>query len=486
MPMATTKRSQEGAHEDKKPKTPPPPSQQELLHLNDGAKLVVAMVGLPARGKTHVASKISNFFSWLGYSAKHFEVAQLRRERIGPVKSEVFFDPQNELGAGARALVRGEALDLIVSWLSEGGGQVAVYDTSNATVEQRKFVQDRISQAFPPQNLVRVIWVECQCDDAATIERNFLESTMKSPDFEGMTRQSALREFQKKMEHYNKCFVSMEYGDPKASFIKISDMGRRVVAQNAMGFLESKLVSFLTNIHLEPRVVLLARHGQTDYNVQNRVGGDTDLNAAGKEFAARLAQLCARLEAGEWTGREAEAKSAGAGDANSKLVLWTSIAKRAVQTGDLVKYGSRVAWNGLNEIDAGVCEGMTYSEIRIKMPLEYAERLKDKYHWRYPRGESYFDVTRRLEPVIFEIERQRRPVLVIAHRAVVRCLLGYFDGTPKDQVPFVPVPLHSVFKLTSGNDGWKSERIQLQPDLQDSGVRLLLFPWTDLPPDLKM
>ena len=26
----------------------------ELLHLNDGAKLVIGMVGLPARGKSHV------------------------------------------------------------------------------------------------------------------------------------------------------------------------------------------------------------------------------------------------------------------------------------------------------------------------------------------------------------------------------------------------------------------------------------------------
>jgi broad specificity phosphatase PhoE len=45
----------------------------------------------------------------------------------------------------------------------------------------------------------------------------------------------------------------------------------------------------------------------------------------------------------------------------------------------------------------------------------------------YPRGESYSDVTKRLEPVIFELERQTQPVLVVAHRAVLRCLLGYFQ-----------------------------------------------------------
>jgi 6-phosphofructo-2-kinase/fructose-2,6-biphosphatase 2 len=262
--------------------------------------------------------------------------------------------------------VRGEALDLIVTWLSDRGGQVAVYDTSNATVEQRRFVTDKIAQAFPPQNLVRIIWVECECDDAATIERNFLGATMKSPDFEGMSRQSALREFQKKTEHYKSTFVSLEESgrNERASFIKISDMGRRVVAHNAMGFLESKLVSFLTNIHLEPRAVLLARHGQTDYNIQNRVGGDSELTAAGKEFASNLAGLCARMEAAGWTGAEDPPQPPNAGQAvggPSKLVLWTSIAKRAVQTGDPINCGSRVAWNGLNEIDAGVCEGLCFA-----------------------------------------------------------------------------------------------------------------------------
>lgn len=71
--------------------------QHDLLHLNDGHRLVIGMVGLPARGKTHVALKICNYFSWLGYKAKHFEVAASRRETIGAVESETFFDPTNEM-----------------------------------------------------------------------------------------------------------------------------------------------------------------------------------------------------------------------------------------------------------------------------------------------------------------------------------------------------------------------------------------------------
>lgn len=44
----------------------------------------------------------------------------------------------------------------------------------------------------------------------------------------------------------------------------------------------------------------------------------------------------------------------------------------------------------------------------------------NKLTYRYPRGESYLDVISRIEAVIFEIERTRMPVIVIAHQAVLR------------------------------------------------------------------
>ena len=43
---------------------------------------------------------------------------------------------------------------------------------------------------------------------------------------------------------------------------------------------------------------------------------------------------------------------------------------------------------------------MTYEAIQEKYPKEFALRDQDKYHYRYPKGESYEDVVQRLEPVI--------------------------------------------------------------------------------------
>lgn len=69
----------------------------------------------------------------------------------------------------------------------------------------------------------------------------------------------------------------------------------------------------------------------------------------------------------------------------------------------------------LDEINAGICDNMTYEEIEKQYPNDFIERSKFKLTYRYPRGESYLDLISRIEPVIFEIERSVYPVIVISH-----------------------------------------------------------------------
>jgi broad specificity phosphatase PhoE len=48
-------------------------------------------------------------------------------------------------------------------------------------------------------------------------------------------------------------------------------------------------------------------------------------------------------------------------------------------------------------MQAGTCDGLTYEEISVRMPREFAARKQDKLRYRYPSGESYMDVVQRLE-----------------------------------------------------------------------------------------
>jgi broad specificity phosphatase PhoE len=77
--------------------------------------------------------------------------------------------------------------------------------------------------------------------------------------------------------------------------------------------------------------------------------------------------------------------------------------KSAVQTANALPSSSVVEWRALREIEAGVCDGLTYDQIKVRYPKEYQARQQAKLTYRYPRGESYFDVITRLEPLIFEV-----------------------------------------------------------------------------------
>ena len=68
-----------------------------------------------------------------------------------------------------------------------------------------------------------------------------------------------------------------------------------------------------------------------------------------------------------------------------------------------------------------------------------------------------------LQPLVVEIERQRAPVVIVAHNAVIRVLYGYYAGFMPDQVPRIEIPLHTVIRLTPKTYGAEETRFPLGP-----------------------
>ncbi|XP_044539014.1 6-phosphofructo-2-kinase/fructose-2,6-bisphosphatase 1-like isoform X1 [Gracilinanus agilis] len=224
------------------------------------------------------------------------------------------------------------------------------------------------------------------------------------------------------------------------SYIKIFDVGTRYLVNRVQDHIQSRTVYYLMNIHVTPRSIYLCRHGESELNLKGRIGGDSGLSPRGKQYAYALANFI-------------QAQSI------SSLKVWTSHMKRTIQTAEALRVPYE-QWKALNEIDAGVCEEMTYEEIQEHYPEEFALRDQDKYRYRYPKGESYEDLVQRLEPVIMELERQEN-VLVICHQAVMRCLLAYFLDKSAEELPYLKCPLHTVLKLTPVAYGCKVESIYL-------------------------
>ena len=143
--------------------------------------------------------------------------------------------------------------------------------------------------------------------------------------------------------------------------------------------------------------------------------------------------------------------------------MWTSTLQRALQTTRAL--GRRFeSLKALDEIDAGVCDGLSYAQVAERMPEEFAARKADKLRYRYPRGESYEDVISRVEPVIIEMERQPTPVVIVAHQAILRTLYAYLTGRSRKECPHIEVPIHTVIELRPGSYGVAEQRYPLLPE----------------------
>ncbi|VDD92341.1 unnamed protein product [Enterobius vermicularis] len=405
-------------------------SIRDPVHLPN----VIVMVGLPARGKTYISRKLCRYLEWIGFRTAVFNVGDYRRDLASDAAhgaSASFFAPDNQQALIVRQSVVKEsarrALNDLGKYLESGAGSVAIFDATNTTRERRKWIME-----FCLEKRYRVFFVESVCDDEKIIDSNITDVKFNSPDYKGlMTVEQAREDFINRINNYKKMYEPLnEIYDASLSFIKVINAGRSFYVNNVNGHVQSRVVYFLMNIHLLPRSIYLTRHGESEYNVVGRIGGDSPLSSNGQKYAASLVEFFKKENVPDFR-------------------IWSSQKIRSAQTAQrLMPLATNIEYlKSLDEIDAGVCEGLTQENIEERYPVQTVERERDKYHYRFPSGESYEDVVARLEPVIMELERQTN-VLVIAHQAVLRCILAYFQERPLDELPYIGMPLHVLIKLT--------------------------------------
>jgi 6-phosphofructo-2-kinase len=157
------------------------------LRVEVSTKLVIIMVGLPARGKSYVTKKLCRYLNWLQHDTKIFNVGNQRRRVAGrpldiaavgdlsgvirptsslPEKldqSAGFFDPDNIQAVKMREQVAMQTLDQLLDYLLEENGSVAIFDATNSTIERRsqivRKVKERAGSKLP------VLFLESQCFD---------------------------------------------------------------------------------------------------------------------------------------------------------------------------------------------------------------------------------------------------------------------------------------------------------------------------------
>ena len=163
--------------------------------------------------------------------------------------------------------------------------------------------------------------------------------------------------------------------------------------------------------------LVLLRHGQTDWNLNHRYQGLTDipLNTTGEQQAREANELlqsfqfdavyCSDLERAKTTAR---------------LALK-----------DIYPYEKVCCDRRLRERNFGTYEGGPYDKEYL--PEEYRISMADDpENFKFPEGESLRDVEKRIHPFVDEIKRRHpgETVLIVAHGTLLSMLLFAAENKP--------------------------------------------------------
>jgi probable phosphoglycerate mutase len=155
--------------------------------------------------------------------------------------------------------------------------------------------------------------------------------------------------------------------------------------------------------------VLVARHGETDWNREGRWQGQggPGLNATGRDQAAALAARLAtvRLDA-----------------------LYTSDLARAVQTAEIIAAVTGlvpVLEPGLREVDNGDWRGLTRAQVRASNPAGYRRWLNGDSGWH--GGETYQQMHARVVATLQRLlaDHRRGRILLVSHGGAVRAIVAH-------------------------------------------------------------
>lgn len=386
------------------------------------SKLYVAMVGLPARGKSTLANRIKAGLNAQGIRTAIFNNGELRRTLLGSETAcPEFFNPSNASARLQREELARRNMERARNWLALGG-DVAIIDATNGTPAQRQAIA-RILDNHP------LLFVECVNEDPLLLDASIRRKT-RLPEFAGLSESEALRGFRKRIDYYASIYVPVKN---EACWMRVDAADSCILAEAPCNDLPYYAAIRDIVVSRWVRDLYLVRHGETEFNLEGRLGGDPDLTEAGLRQAERLAH--------HFRGKRIP-------------YIFTSTRRRSAQTAAPLladrPEALGMALAEFDEIDAGVCEGMRYEDVKAGMPLEYAARAANKYQYVYPRGEGYAmlkeRVARGLRRALFIAGEDT--LMIVGHQAINRTLLSLFLFRRPSDVPYTYIPQNQYYHIT--------------------------------------
>jgi broad specificity phosphatase PhoE len=159
--------------------------------------------------------------------------------------------------------------------------------------------------------------------------------------------------------------------------------------------------------------ILLARHGETDWNREGRFQGHADppLNRTGRAQAVDLSVALM---------------------AEQLAAVYSSPLRRALETAEVLaaSHGLEpVPVDDLREVDVGSWSGLTRAEVEERFPAQFARWLDYGQGWE--DGETYEEMGRRAVDALLGLAAAHdgERVLAVTHGGPIRAAFAFADGT---------------------------------------------------------
>ncbi len=387
------------------------------------SKLYIVMVGLPARGKSTTATKIRDDLKKDSVKAKIFNNGDLRRELIpNNTSCAEFYDPQNTEGASIRENISLMNAKKAKAYLRRGG-QVAILDATNASDTRRELIHTWLDD-HP------ILYVECINNNEEILEAS-IRRKVDTPEFSHLTTEEAVKSFKERISYYENIYTPLK---KEANIIRLDTLNKKVIHEEIKETIPyyDQIRDFLVTDSVKH--LYLLRHGETYFNLENRIGGDSELTEKGLDQAEALGKYFSKKDI---------------------PIIFTSGMRRTAQTAAPIAAGQKkctvIPLNEFNEINSGVCECMTYDEIRSTMPDVYKTRKTDKYNYVYPDGEGYVTMKERINRGINKVlylSDISKNIIIVGHRAANRMILSHFLFRREEDVPYIYIPQDKFYYIS--------------------------------------
>uniref|UniRef100_A0A7S4WAX8 6-phosphofructo-2-kinase domain-containing protein n=1 Tax=Ditylum brightwellii TaxID=49249 RepID=A0A7S4WAX8_9STRA len=430
-------------------------------------QLVIAMVGLPARGKSYLSKATARYLNFAGCPCRLFNAGNLRREQGLAGTDAAFFDQNNAEAKEMREILAMKCLRQLLDWVqhSNKGCRVGILDATNTTSERRRNViaQVRVEAKLNPR--LQLIFVESLADDPELLENNY-RMKLSNDDYKGKDPIKALADFKERVRKYEAVYEEVcDYEDNDIRYIKLINAGEKLVARKIHGFVPRRLLNFLGCVHLWPRTIWIALSGETDYDLAQVLGGDPSLTEEGQEYALGVSNLIQQRI-------QLEEEPLRAENGRGSFVIYTGTHKRYIQMVETISQNLQHHMKGIcpavlaaanaNDLCEGLLDSTTEAQRKELYPLESEARRANKLNYRYPGvgGESYQDLVGRCNELCGMLEHSRGNSLVICNRAVYRVVTAYFLGKAIEEIPFLEVK-PGVLELRRNHSGFYQTQLEV-------------------------